>query len=231
MQTITIPESIEQAVSDLNGLAALLTAKKWARAAIVWAFTEPGTGGPRTVRKSAQFLTIREFADLKITGLTHGEDVGFYRKCWQSAIDDGQATAVKPGEKVKLPALDWPPFPRTRTEQERVETVIRNNPEIVAEAIQAADPFQKVERALHEVRRTEPDITRPMVEQDYGKAFRSGFDRMLPALYAMRDDQWEPDAIERTLGAFLVRILTELMAGQTQSTIFDEIEEFLAVKP
>jgi hypothetical protein len=229
MQTITIPESIEQAVSDLNGLAALLTAKKWARAAIVYAFTEPTPGRGQT--SDIRLLNLTDFAALKITGLTQREDVGFYRKCWQAAIDDGQARDIKPGQRVKLPDREWPPFPRTRTEQERVETVIRNNPEIVAEAIQAADPFQKVERALHEVRRTEPDVSRPVPTHDHSRDLRSAVDRLLPVLYAMRREEWEPDVMERTLLNFIGRMISELIDGEVQSTVFDEIEAFLAVKP
>ncbi len=55
----------------------MLTAKNWARAAIVYAFTYEGTnqhdGNP------SGSLSISGFAKLSIVGLSQREDVGYYR--------------------------------------------------------------------------------------------------------------------------------------------------------
>lgn len=105
--SIRIPASIDEAVSSLNGVAALLTAKQWERAAIVYAFTtDEINGGPRTGRNSGQ-LSLREFATLGITGLRSREQVRAYRDAWQSAIDAGPAEEAVPGQEVELPSLPW----------------------------------------------------------------------------------------------------------------------------
>ncbi|MBA2633833.1 MAG: hypothetical protein H0U86_12690, partial [Chloroflexi bacterium] len=61
--TIQIPASLDEAVSNLNGLAALLTAKQWERAAIVFAFTTDEANG-RGNRGTSTALSARAFAEL-----------------------------------------------------------------------------------------------------------------------------------------------------------------------
>lgn len=99
---LLIPNDVESARTLLDGLGGLTTAGHWGTAAIVWAYTEPGTGGPRTASKVTQ-LSLREFADLKIRGLSSLNSVRKYRERWQRAIDDGIAESAEPGQSVALP--------------------------------------------------------------------------------------------------------------------------------
>src|SRR4051812_10608292 len=71
----------------LTGLERLITAKRWERAAIVYAFTtnvrrrtdlHPEVGFP---------VTMARFAQLGFTGLTSKDTVARYRAAWQLAID------------------------------------------------------------------------------------------------------------------------------------------------
>lgn len=108
MPTVTIPATIEDAVSALGGLGALLTAKEWERAAIVWAFTKPEGERHNSLQSTSALKTAKEFAALGITGLKSDTSVCTYRKVWQDAIDSGDARSARPGRPVKLPGLDWP---------------------------------------------------------------------------------------------------------------------------
>lgn len=94
---------------DIEGVRDLLTARRWERAAIVWAWTEPQQGR-RTSSSStgSRRYSIEEFAALGITGLRSSKTVGTYRQRWQDAIDFGYAMAVRPGDAVDLPKLPWP---------------------------------------------------------------------------------------------------------------------------
>ena len=104
MAQVTIPASIDEATTSLNGLGQLLKAKEWERAAIVYAFT----------RMDVHTLSTREFAALGITGLTDKNTVSEYRRAWESAMADG-APDVKPGDTITLPTDEdgevktWPP--------------------------------------------------------------------------------------------------------------------------
>lgn len=108
MPTVTIPSTIEDAVSELDGLGALLTAKEWERAAIVWAFTNDGKPGPKSSAGNPAELSCTEFAKKGISGLSHRDTVAAYRKAWQDAIDSGHAKTARPGRAARLPNLDWP---------------------------------------------------------------------------------------------------------------------------
>jgi hypothetical protein len=117
---ITIPATIEEATTGLDGIGKLLTAKEWERAAIVYAFTNPAQG-QRNVGATAPKLSIRAFAALGITGLRHHTDVTAYRKAWESAILDGAPEAV-PGVEIELPSLPWTShLDGTNRSQEAVE--------------------------------------------------------------------------------------------------------------
>ena len=66
------------------------TAKEWQRAAIVYAFTYEGTGGPsgnRNAGENSSALTVSEFAVLGVKGLATRDSVRNYRKNWEWAID------------------------------------------------------------------------------------------------------------------------------------------------
>jgi len=106
MTNITIPDTIDAAKESLAGLDGLITAKKWERAAVVWAFSEPQQGR-RNFDGNPTKLSIADFAALQIQGLTTRETVGRYWKAWQDAIDLGKAEDVFPGNRVTLPDLAW----------------------------------------------------------------------------------------------------------------------------
>lgn len=104
--TIVVPATPTELASSMNGLGSGIMLAGWATAATVYAWTEPGKGGPRTERKSAQ-LSLRQFAELGLRGLTHLETVRSYRDRWQEAIEAGWAKAVTPGDIVTLPEQDF----------------------------------------------------------------------------------------------------------------------------
>lgn len=108
---ITIPGTIEEAVSCLNGLGALLTAKEWERAAIVRAFCQKLTPQQRNKKSvhrdpGEQRLSISAFAQLRITGFVDPDAVMRYYRAWDST---GLPTP-EPGQKVTLPDAPFPSF-------------------------------------------------------------------------------------------------------------------------
>lgn len=244
-QRVVIPKTIEAATKELNGLGALLTAKNWARAAIVWAFVEPDRQGARhdlTSRESAK-LTPTAFAKRGIVGLSVREDVDYYRKAWQTAIDDGQAKEVTPGQSVDLPDRAWPPSPRARKTKDVISSGIRNQPEEFAKALKDPEVSEQVAQVLADesghvtLHRAESKVV-DTVEHvtpakaggpDYSDKLRLGVNAIMPALHAYRDGNWEPDVMERTLASMLSDAFREL-AGETRSEgdLFTEIDAFLA---
>jgi hypothetical protein len=111
MTTIKIPEAGELR-QRLAGLGRLLTARKWERAAIVFAFTD--VGGPRNTpnhRPPPPRLNIRNFAGQGYTGLTTPKAVSRYREAWVTAIAHGWAVPVGPGDEVTLPDEPFPAWP------------------------------------------------------------------------------------------------------------------------
>jgi hypothetical protein len=109
---VTIPATVEEAVADLTGLAQLLLAKEWHRAAIVYAFTRPGGRGPGADPDAAtaesDSLSVPAFAALGLQGLNSHVTVTRYRRAWQWAMDQGAAEEARPGMAVDLPDLPWP---------------------------------------------------------------------------------------------------------------------------
>lgn len=92
---------------ELAGIDALLTAKKWARAAIVFAFTtNEGKGGRQNPEPPK--MTMREFARQGFAGLSSNKSVERYRAAWVTAINNGWASPVAPGEHVNLPDQPFP---------------------------------------------------------------------------------------------------------------------------
>jgi hypothetical protein len=107
-RSFTIPDTIE-------GVAGLLTARKWEKAAIVYAWTLPEESGGRP-KKSGVFpplYNVRQFAALGIAGLTNHETVSGYRSAWVWAIENDLAPVVEPGDEVDfgdLASVDFPPL-------------------------------------------------------------------------------------------------------------------------
>lgn len=116
---IAIPDDIEAATGALNSIGDLITAHKWQRAAIVYAFTGDDTPGPKTDRGDrgkSTAVSCREFASLGISGLRSDQTVRRYRKAWAWAVETDQALRAVPGVAVALPdvAWEWVPTPEAR---------------------------------------------------------------------------------------------------------------------
>ena len=112
MSTITIPDTIDEAVTSLDGIGRLVQAREWKRAAIVWALThyEGGSRGPRSMGQMSQTLTYSQLAEKGIVGLTNRKRVAWYHDQWQSVIDDGYADPVGLGDSIDIPDdWEWPP--------------------------------------------------------------------------------------------------------------------------
>lgn len=108
--TLTIPDTVDTMRAGLDTLGNGLIAGGWATAATVYAWTQPGTGGPRTASEVMQ-LSIREFAELGIRGLSSQNTVRRYRSEWESAVESGEVPPAVPGQPVQLPSRDfkWTP--------------------------------------------------------------------------------------------------------------------------
>lgn len=140
----TIPSTIE-------GVMGLLTARKWEKAAIVYAYTKPPkegrpeTGGkpPVTTVGTIQFpCSYSDFASLGIAGLRDRHAVALYRERWSEAMKKRKAKAVKPGETISVPDLPWPPTDHDKrsgtnrhVSDKMVVDRLREKPELISEAI------------------------------------------------------------------------------------------------
>lgn len=239
---IHIPASIAEAKSALNGIGKLLTAKQWERAAIVYAFTEPGSG--QGVRKplvdSHQRLSIADFAALGVYGLRDRHGVASYRDAWQAAIDDRQAVAVGPGDSVELPNMPWKEaFGEATTDvQERIFRSVVRNPEQFRAAI--GDDVEIATQLARQVVDTpaarfavEERLSQPVPrreEADYGEpadrdVVRSGIDSAM--------DEWRKEnAWRATMEALkyitpLQRFSPEDMARDTPADDWDHTKNSL----
>lgn len=119
---VAVPETLDKAREILDGVGGLMSAGHWGTAAIVWAYvTDEDRGGRPTkdgenLSKSAQ-VSISDFSQLGIRGLSTRKSVSKYRQRWQKAIDDGLAGPALPGGIVTLPDI---PF-KTESEGAHVE--------------------------------------------------------------------------------------------------------------
>lgn len=109
---ITIPTPGELR-GELDGIEGLLTAKKWARAAIVYAYTEVQTNKGHGNRPGVTppKMNIRTFAAQNYAGLSTPKAVSRYREAWLTAVSQGWAPVVEPGTTVILPDQPFPPWP------------------------------------------------------------------------------------------------------------------------
>lgn len=102
----------EELATRLGGVEGLLTATKWERAAIVYAYTEVGDiGRGRWYKPQPPKMHIREFAAKGYAGLTTNKSVSRYRDAWVTAINNGWAVPVEPGMSVILPDEEFPQWP------------------------------------------------------------------------------------------------------------------------
>lgn len=106
---VKIPETLDEVRETLTGLAGLIDAKHWHRAAIVYAFTRnDGPGRPSAENAvNSPHLSSREFAELGLKGLNSDQTVRRYRRTWAAAMELGEAVEATPGITVDLPGLDW----------------------------------------------------------------------------------------------------------------------------
>jgi hypothetical protein len=245
---VHIPASIEEAKTSLDGLGQLLTAKQWERAAIVWAFTELGTGGPRTARNTVR-LSIREFAELGIGGLRTQDQVSQYRKAWQAAIDDGQAQPVEPGDEIELPTIPWKDVfgEPTKEVQARVfRSVLENNPKAISEAVyhrpdlmntvadQVADhPGLRTIVAARTLENRRPDVREVTPYTPSPPDYRANLIRALGYIqgivYAIQKGQWVPSGTEAlALHAISLLINEAIPEREPDPHLFAQIDSFLS---
>lgn len=244
MTQIQIPQTIEEARANLNGLGALLTAKQWERAAIVYAFTADDVKANQYARStSTTGMTPREFAKLGIVGLQSDASVRDYRKAWQSAMEDGAAEA-KPGEAVELPSLPWKDHfgESTREVQQRVARSYVLDPEKLTDLLRdqtvrevmvqvIADDPQAVSEIMRLVRAAVGQAVREVATpraRDYDALIVQALDALMASLQAEKRGDWSPSPISAALLHFIARLLTERSEPAESSTsLFDEIHAYL----
>ena len=139
---------IDHIPDNIEGVMQLMTARKWEKAAIAYAFTKPSAGGrpPKNLDKTVgvsvselQFpCSIEDFARLKIAGFSSHVTVRKYRAAWQLAMKRRKAKAVKPGDPFVEPDMPWPTEESKETgggwgrsfklHSEWIESMIERNP-------------------------------------------------------------------------------------------------------
>ncbi len=153
---IQIPKTIDAATKALEGIGALLRAKEWERAAIVYAFTyDTGGGRPTQSGEKSPLLTIDGFANLNLRGLATRNSVRVYRKNWLWAIDNGYAMDINPGDKAEPPDVKWPGI-ESRPNKHRVKEMDRSK---LAEGIAARDDVDSVIESVAEHGKMQEVIT------------------------------------------------------------------------
>lgn len=128
MKTIQIPATVEEAASELNGIHELLTAKGWAKAALVAAFTEKKAGNKSG---NPDLLSFRSFCELGINGLRDQGTVAYYAAAWEGT---GLPSPV-PGKPCQLPMDPWPPaseFNGRDYDDERMAAVANDEAKLTA---------------------------------------------------------------------------------------------------
>lgn len=239
MATVHIPESMAGAIKELNGIGALLTAKEWERAAIVYAFTTDQQGTNQHQRKSANALGISEFARLGITGLRNHEQVSDYRKAWQSAIDDGQAIPVHPGDDVDLPTVPWKDhfgeptvdvqarvFRSVVEQPERFAQALRDHPETATALAERVIELPALTTAVEH--RLNAAITERFVDDseptrfvDYRADLVAGVNKLVPVLRAIRHGLYHTSTTEQMLLHSLSLLLND--AANTEQIPADDL--------
>ena len=101
-ETVNIPATLDGAAGSIAVLDRVIGAKRWEKAAIIYAFTH-NDGRGRPVKENVQKCTfgIAEFSSK--TGL-HRDTVTKYRRIWEEYGD----TSIKPGDTITLPDAEWP---------------------------------------------------------------------------------------------------------------------------
>ncbi len=164
MATIRLPDTITKAVAKLSGIDSLLTAKRWERAAIVYAFTVmPGSGGTPDRAKQRSELTFDEFAKLGIAGLKSKNTVQRYHELWAAHGDPN----LQLGDEAELPTIGFPPAPDSNfgsrqspekavarfndlqpEAQEAVAVAVAKHPELASELLKDPEVVEAVTSAI-----------------------------------------------------------------------------------
>jgi hypothetical protein len=215
MTKITIPAEDELG-HRLEGVGTLLVARRWERAAIVYAYTD--VGGPRNSRQpKPPRVNIRQFASRGYAGLTTPKAVTRYRHAWVTAIDLGWAVPVNPGDTVELPDRPFPEW-MSAWQSDQITDAIRDDPATAALARRALQRH----RITNNRRRTAgtKDEARLLVQDMDQAAFR-----LARAVSRMpRVDNLTP--ISHTILEYLEdiqrdahRLLTEIRPAATVTTL------------
>ena len=161
---------IDHIPNDIQGVMRLMTARKWEKAAIAYAFTHSeNTGGGD--RKSAKYhsgktteviisemqfpCTISDFSRLGIAGLSSDKTVRVYREAWQLAMKRRKAKAIKPGDPFVEPEMDWPgtepakPAPNVAVGKKIQDAIKGQNPTTVKKVLR--EELRKAEKAEVEI--------------------------------------------------------------------------------
>jgi hypothetical protein len=240
--TIHIPDSMADAIKSLTGISALLTAKEWERAALVYAFTDPGSGQGRRqpLTKTRERLSIIEFARVGIAGLKTQDTVAMYRNAWQSAIDDGRAQPVSPGDDIELPTLTWPPTGHGHGIADKV--AVTASPAHKAEAIRdllrdpevarfvAHDPEIARSVSWARARAEEPrEIeTRTQPTPDYRANLMRGVGLVIDVIRAIQTNDYEPSTSEAMLLHSLGLLISQAKPEtEPDADLFAEIDRYL----
>jgi hypothetical protein len=139
---IYIPGTVTDLKRGLGQIEGLLTAKRWEKAAIVYAWTQPGERGGAQSNDGNPPLTLSAFVELGITGLRDRHQVRMYRKAWEDAateVGNDDMLRIKPGDAVDMPNLVWKEFfgePTVEVQERVARAAIVNNPEIVQQAVE-----------------------------------------------------------------------------------------------
>lgn len=147
MTTFRIPRPDELEPS-LSGVYGLLTAHRWERAAIVFAYTGVQTGRRNGAPPPAPKLNIRQFAAKGYAGLTTNKSVERYRLAWITAIDRGYAVPVEPGDIVTIPEMPFPEWPFKSATRRKVRVTPEAGPGVLADLSAAEDALVRAIRRL-----------------------------------------------------------------------------------
>jgi hypothetical protein len=237
---IRIPGTITDLKRGLGAIEGLLTAKRWERAAIVYAWTDPGSrGGDRranSVSADAR-MTPTAFANLGIRGLGNWSQVNDYREAWESAaaeIGNDDMLAVQPGDAVEMPNLPWKEHfgePTADVQARVAKSYIAANPEVVQQAVEtfpavaaaATKGLDNVAKKTATPATHTPHVPAPF---DYDRSVMEGFNAITSALFSLNRDVWSPNANSEQCLRLLRLALNDWADGQPVS-IHDEIDTFL----
>jgi hypothetical protein len=104
----SIPPTLDEAVIRCTELGNIVMAREFERAAIVWAYTEPGKPGPRKVSSSNsprfEKTSFAKFSELGIPGLTSATSVRAYWEVIEQLIFGERALEpYEIGDEIEFP--------------------------------------------------------------------------------------------------------------------------------